>query len=115
MARLRALEEISATLAVESLDMARQVLKRCEALLSGTAAVIRRFLATARDNEILVLNLLQNTDLIDGIYGVGAAEEILSELCASTGPDPGTGTERALRFVRERCGNVSALAAGTAS
>jgi hypothetical protein len=113
--RLRALEEISATLAVESLDMARQVMQRCESLLSGTASVIRRFLGSVRDNEILILNLLQNKGLVEGVYGEGAAEEILSELCAPTGPGQGTGTDRALRFVRERCGNVSALEAGTAS
>lgn len=113
--QLRALEEISATLAVESLEMARQVLKRCETLLAGTASVIRRFLATARDNEILILNLLQNVALIEGVYGAGAAEEMFSELCAPTGADAGTGTERALRFVREHCGNVSALPAGTVS
>jgi hypothetical protein len=113
--RLRALEEISATLAVESLDMARLVMKRCESLLSGTASVIRRFLAGARDNEILILNLLQNKDLIETVYGEGAAEEIYAALCAPTGPGQETGSERALRFVRERCGNVSALPAGTTS
>jgi hypothetical protein len=115
MERLRALEEISATLAVESLDLARQVMKRCETLLSGTALVIRRFLTTARDNEILILNLLQSTDLVESVYGKGSAEEILAELCARTGSAEETGTERALRYVREHCGNISALEAGTTS
>ena len=113
--RLQALEELSATLAVESLDMARRAMERCGSLLAGTARVIRRFLSSARDNEILILNLLENRGLVESVYGEGSAEEILSELCAPTGPGQGTGTERALRFVRERCGNVSALPAGTVS
>ena len=113
--RLRALEAISATLAVESLDMARRAIERCGSLLLGTARVIRRFLASARDNEILILNLLQNKALVEKVYGEGAAEEIFAELCAQTGPNQGTGTECALRFVRERCCNLSALEPGTAS
>ena len=41
--RLQALDEISAKLAVDSSELARVVLGRCEELLEGTARVIRRF------------------------------------------------------------------------
>jgi hypothetical protein len=110
--RLQALAEISAKLAVDSAELARGVLRRCEELLEGTARVIRRFGASANDNEILVLNLLQNRDLVERVYGPGAAEAIFAELCTGPGFKGRTGTDRALAFVRARCGNVSGLEPG---
>jgi hypothetical protein len=107
--RLRALDEISAKLAVDSAELARVVMGRCEELLEGTASVIRRFGTSANDNEILVLNLLQNRDLVEKVYGDGAAEAILAELCTGHGFKGRTGIDRALAFVRARCGNVSGL------
>ncbi|MGO9308526.1 MAG: hypothetical protein ACLQDL_05840 [Spirochaetia bacterium] len=113
--RLQALEGVSTKLAVESVELAHIVLGRCEELLEATANVIRRFGASADDNEILVLNLLQNRDLVEKVYGAGSAEEILAELCAGSGFKGRTGVERALAFVRSRCGNVSGLEPGKAS
>ena len=107
--RLHALDEISAKLAVDSAELARVVMGRCEELLEGTASVIRRFGTSANDNEILVLNLLQNRDLVEKVYGEGAAEAILAELCTGHGFKGRTGVDRALAFVRARCGNVSGL------
>jgi len=107
--RLHALDEISAKLAVDSAELARVVMGRCEELLEGTASVIRRFGTSANDNEILVLNLLQNRDLVEKVYGEGAAEAILAELCTGHGFKGRTGIDRALAFVRARCGNVSGL------
>jgi len=113
--RLQALDGISAKLAVDSVELAHVVLGRCEELLEGTAKVIRRFGASADDNEILVLNLLQNRDLVEKVYGTGSAEAILSELCAGSGFKGRTGVERALAFVRSRCGNISGLEPGKVS
>jgi hypothetical protein len=107
--RLHALADISAKLALDSGELARVVLRRCEELLEGTARVIRRFGTSANDNEILVLNLLQNRDLVEQVYGDGAAETILGELCTGHGFKGRTGTDRALAFVRARCGNVSGV------
>jgi hypothetical protein len=113
--RLQSLAGISAKLAVESAELAHVVVRRCEELLEGTAAVMRRFGVSASDNEILVLNLLQNSDLVEKVYGPGSAEGIFSELCSGRGFRGGTGVERALSFVRARCGNISGLEpAGTA-
>jgi hypothetical protein len=89
--------------------MAKVVLGRCEELLDGTAQVIRRFGTSANDNEILILNLLRSKDLVEKVYGEGAAEAIFAELCTGTGFKGRTGTDRALAFVRARCGNVSGL------
>jgi hypothetical protein len=113
--RLQSLAGISAKLAVESAELAHVVVRRCEELLEGTAAVMRRFGVSASDNEILVLNLLQNSDLVEKVYGPGSVEGIFSELCSGRGFRGGTGVERALSFVRARCGNISGLEpAGTA-
>jgi hypothetical protein len=113
--RLQALDAISAKLAIDSAEFARVVLGRCEELLEGTAKVIRRFGVSANDNEILILNLLQNRDLVEQVYGSGAAEAIFSELCAGSGSAGHTGMERALAFVRAHCGNISGLETGKAS
>jgi hypothetical protein len=113
--RLQALDEISAKLAVDSAELAHVVLGRCEDLLEGTARVIRRFGVSANDNEVLVLNLLQNRDLVEKVYGPGSAEAIFSELCAGSGFKGHTGLEKALAFVRARCGNVSGLEPAKAS
>ncbi|MGA2640934.1 MAG: hypothetical protein ABSG21_08515 [Spirochaetia bacterium] len=113
--RLQALAEISAKLAVDSAELAGVVLGRCEELLEGTAQVIRRFGASASDNEILVLNLLENRDLVERVYGAGSAEAIFSELCARGISKGRTGVERARAFVRERCGNISGLEPGKVS
>jgi hypothetical protein len=113
--RLQTLEAISAKLAVDSAELARVVLGRCEELLEGTAKVIRRFGVSANDNEILVLNLLQNIGLVEKVYGAGSAEMIFSELCAGSDFKGRTGLERARAFVRARCGNVSGLEPARAS
>jgi hypothetical protein len=107
--RLTALEEISAKVAADSAELAQGVVRRCGELLEGTAQVIRRFGASARDNEILILNLLQHRDLLEKVYGAGSAEAVFSELCAGKGFKGRTGVERALGFVRARCGNLSGL------
>jgi len=110
--RLRSLDEISAKLAKDSAELARVVLARCEELLKATALVIRRFGVSAKDNEILVLNLLENRDLVEKVYGDGEAEVIFTELCTGPGFKGRTGLDRALTFVRARCGNVSGLEPG---
>jgi len=112
---LQVLDDVSAKLAVDAAELAHVVIGRCEDLLEATARVIRRFGASANDNEILVLNLLQNRALVEQVYGEGSAETILSELCAGKGFRGRTGLERALAFVKARCGNVSGLEPAGAS
>ena len=107
--RLRALDGISVKLAADSEELARRVMERCETLFAGTAEIIRHYAASARDNEILVLNLVRSRDLVEKVYGEGSAEAIFSELCAGKGFHGGTGLERAMNFVRAKCGNVTAL------
>ena len=106
---LQALDEISAKLAVDSAELAQVVMGRCEELLEGTARVIRRFGSSANDNEILVLNLLQHTDLVEKVYGAGSVEAIFTELCAGSRYKGRTGLDRAIALVRARCGNISGL------
>jgi hypothetical protein len=112
---LQVLDDVSAKLAVDAAELAHVVIGRCEDLLEATARVIRRFGASANDNEILVLNLLQNRPLVERVYGDGSSELILSELCTGKGFRGRTGLERALAFVKARCGNVSVLEPAGAS
>jgi hypothetical protein len=113
--RLKALDEISVKLAAESEELALRVMERCEALFAGTADIIRNFMASQSDNEILVLNLLEHRDLIEKVYGEGASEAIFSDLCKGRGFTGRSGLERALNFARAKCGNTSALEAATAT
>jgi hypothetical protein len=108
--RLHALDEISVRLAAESRALATRMMERCEALFAGTAVVIRHLMVSASENEILILNLLQNQELLEKVYGTGAAEIIFSELCRGRGFSGKTGVERALNYARAKCGNVTALA-----
>jgi hypothetical protein len=107
--RLRALDEISMKLASESRELGARVMERCEALFAGTAEVIRHLIVSAKENEILILNLLENRDLVEEVYGEGSAERIFSELCKGRGFSGRTGVERALNYARAKCGNVTAL------
>jgi len=110
LARLETVEGISSALARDSVDLAKRIMGRCETVMTRTAEVIRRFIVSASDNEILILNLLENRDLVENVYGVGAAEAVLRDLCAGpqfVGP---TGVQRALSFVRTHCGNVTGVA-----
>jgi hypothetical protein len=106
---LQVLDEISAKLAVDAAELAHVVIGRCEDLLEATARVIRRFGTSANENEILVLNLLENRALVERVYGEGSAETILAELSMGKGLRGRTGIDRALAFVKARCGNVSGL------
>jgi hypothetical protein len=111
--RLKALDEISVKLAAEAEELALRVMERCEALFAGTADVIRNFLASQNDNEILVLNLLEHRALIEKVYGEGSSEAIFWDLCKGRGFTGRSGLERAVNFVRAKCGNTSAIAAAT--
>jgi hypothetical protein len=113
--RLKALDEISVKLAGEAVDLALRIMERCEALFAGTADVIRNFVASQSDNEILVLNLLEHRDLIEKVYGEGSAESIFWELCKGRGFTGRSGLERAINFARTKCGNISALSSPAAT
>ena len=73
--------------------------------------MLRRFMASGDDNEILVLNLLQNADLLEQVYGDGSAEAIFTDLCRGRRLAGKTGTEKAVTYVRARCGNITGLPA----
>jgi hypothetical protein len=90
-------------------------MERCEALFAGTADVIRNFVASQSDNEILVLNLLEHRDLIEKVYGEGSAESIFWEMCKGRGFTGRSGLERAINFARTKCGNTSALSSPAAT
>lgn len=102
-------DELSARVAAESAALAVTVEERCRAVFKGIAEVVHRFLARAHDNEILVLNLVQNVDLLERVYGEGSAEKIFSALCSGHDLVGATAFERALSFLRERCGNTTGI------
>lgn len=108
---LRSLAELSMRLSSEAEALSRRMMARCRDLFRGTAQVILRNLETAAENEVLVQNLFQNRELLDRVYGSGAAERIFLELCRSKDLSGTTGVERARSYVRKHCGNVDGLSA----
>ncbi len=111
MERIRTLGGISASLDADARDMAERIIERCNTLFKGSAEVIRHIMTGSSDNEILIQNLLQNRDLIEAVYGLGAAESIFSQLCSGKSFAGKTGLERAMAYARGRCGNATALPA----
>lgn len=98
----------------ETQGLASRMVQRCEELFTDAALALRRFATSADDNEILVLNLLQNLDLLEQVYGAGSADAIFSDLCTGKRLAGKTGTERAEAYVKARCGNITGLPAQSA-
>ena len=109
MEQLRALSDISMKVSAETEELIFRFMVRCESLFKGTAEAIRRFIEGATENEILIMNLVQNVDLLEKVYGQGSAEKIFWVLCRHKRVEGQTGLERALCFSRMKCGNVTGL------
>ena len=98
----------------ETEGLAGRMVERCTEQFRSAAEALRRLVANINDNEILVLNLLQNIDLVEQVYGTGSAEAIFSEQCKGKRLAGKTGTEKALSFVKAKCGNITGLPAQSA-
>jgi hypothetical protein len=109
MDRIRALGAISADLDTDARELAQRVIERCARLFDGSSQVILHVMTGSGSNEILIQNLLQNRDLVEKVYGEGAAEMIFTQLCSGKGFVGRTGLERAMSYARGHCGNLSAL------
>jgi hypothetical protein len=107
--RLRALSEISMKVSAETEELAFRFMQRSDALFTGTAEVIRHFIEGAGDNEVLILNLLQNVELLEKVYGPDSAEKIFSALCRHKKCEGRTGLEKATSYAMQKCGNLSGL------
>jgi hypothetical protein len=108
---LRALSGISNNVNAETEELIFRYMARTESLFKGTAEVIRGFIEGWSDNEILIQNLLRNTDLLEKVYGKGSAERIFWAMCRYKRFEGRTGLEKALNLARARCGNVTGLQA----
>jgi len=91
--------------------LAGRMVERCDELFTDAAGALRHFMTETQENEILLLNLLQNIELLEQVYGAGSAEEIFCDLCKGKRLAGRTGTERAMALVRAKCGNVTGLPA----
>ena len=101
--------EAERQLYTETEALAGRMVERCEELFAGAAEALRRFISSTADNEILVLNLLQNIDLLEQVFGAGSAEGIFSDLCRGKRLAGRTGMEKAAAFAKTKCGNVTGL------
>ena len=90
-------------------ELAERAIERCRELFRETADLLRHFVEEAGGNEVLVLNLLREQALLDRVYGVGAAEQILAHMFRRVEAPGSSGRQKALAFVRRNCGNTEAL------
>ena len=95
----------------ESKGLASRMVERCDELFTSAAQALRLFITSAGDNEVLVLNLLQNIEPLEKVYGPGSAEGIFCELFKGKRLAGKTGTEKAAAYARTKCGNVTGLPA----
>ncbi len=107
--RLRGIAEVSMRLSAETRAMARRMMARCYSLFKSTAQLVLGFIEGAAENEILVQNLLLRRELLERVYGVGASERIFTAICRDKDVPGATGYERAVAWVRRRCGNSDGL------
>ncbi len=98
-------------LSAETRAMARRMMARCHSLFKSTAQLVLGYIEGAGENEILVQNLLLRRDLLERVYGPGASERIFAAICRDKNVEGATGYERAVAWVRTRCGNCEGLAA----
>jgi hypothetical protein len=90
-------------------ELAERALERCQALFRQAAELLKHFIESAGQNEVLVLNLLREREAVDRVFGEGGAERLFSHMFRATGK-PGTpGMDKALAFARRHCGNTEAL------
>jgi tRNA U34 5-carboxymethylaminomethyl modifying GTPase MnmE/TrmE len=106
---IRQVAELCQGIAADTQELASIALERCYSLFLETAEVMRHSIEEAKDNEVLVLNLLQERDLVDLVYGPGAADDILDHMFRGVGGPESTGRRKAEKHARERCGNVEGL------
>ncbi len=111
---LRSLADLSMKLSAENEALSRRMAARCRDLFQATAQVIRRYLESEAENEVLMQNLFQNRDLLDRVYGAGTAERVFLELCRGRDVAGTTGVERAQSYVEKHCGNLDALSGALA-
>jgi hypothetical protein len=90
-------------------ELAEQALERCLALFRQAAELLRHFIESAGQNEVLVLNLLREREVVDRVYGEGGAERLFSHMFRKSGKPGASGLQKALAYARRHCGNIEAL------
>ena len=106
---LKQLDRLSQTITSDIKERADRAIEQCNLLFRETAEVLKHHMEESANNEVLVLNLLQNRELAERTYGNGALEEICSEMLKTIDVAGSSGIDKAVNFVRQRSGNVTAL------
>lgn len=84
-------------------------MKDCKKLFWETAEVIRHNIEHTSDNEILTLNLLNNLELIETVYGEGESEKIFWMMYRDSTLPGKTGYDIAVNHVKRDAGNFTCL------
>ncbi len=98
------------SIASDTQELAEIALERCMTLFRETAEIMRHAIEESSNNEVLVLNLLNERELVERVYGPGSWETILAHMFRSVGGPEDSGVKKAQAFVRSTCGNIEGLA-----
>ncbi len=106
---IRDIAHLSQKILFDTRTHAQVALNRCKSLFKETSEVLWHVIAESGKNEVLVLNLLREKQLLEKIYGTDAAEKLFSEMYQYIDIDGIIGSQKAINYVRENCGNISGL------
>jgi len=103
------LDRLSRKIISDTISHTKMVLDICTSLFKETSVVLLYIIQDSGRNEVLILNLLENIELIETIYGKGASERIFSRMFTGIDSTGNSGTEKALNFLKNNCDNISGL------
>ena len=106
---IRDIDKISHKIVSDTKNHIKIAMQRCRSLFHETSQLLLHIIQEARNNEVLVLNLIRERELIDRIYGFKAHERIFFGMYAAMPNLGNTGLEKAISFCRYNCNNTSVL------
>jgi hypothetical protein len=90
-------------------ELAEHALERCRELFLQAAELLRHFIESAGQNEVLVLNLLREKEALDRVYGEGGTERLFNHMFRRSGRPGASGLAKAMAYARRNCGNSEGL------
>lgn len=103
------LDKLSQKILYDTRNHTKMILELCNSLFKETAVVLFYKIQDSVHNEVLILNIVENLELVESLYGEGSGEKIFLKMFEGTDYSEGTGIERAHSFLRNNCGNISGI------
>jgi len=106
---IKVIDKLSRKILSDTKNHTEIALDRCRTLFYETSEILLHVIQECRRNEVLTLNLLIEKELVDKIYGSDASERIFSEMYKHLPSLGNSGLEKAINYLKDNCGNITAL------